>query len=97
MKVLKLDSLISPDLWDTLARFLTTVESKYKAVPYHNATHAADVTARTAALLYHSRVWEEHMDEGEQVQMLACVLAAAVHDVGHPGTAARQALGSSVP
>jgi len=26
------------------------------------------------------------MDEGEQVQMLACVLAAAVHDVGHPGS-----------
>lgn len=85
VQALKLESLISEEHWDTFARFLLKVESKYNAVPYHSATHAADVTARTAALLYNSGIWQEEQDEDTQLQMLACVLAAVVHDVGHPG------------
>jgi metal-dependent HD superfamily phosphatase/phosphodiesterase len=82
---LQLQSLISQKHWDTFARFLCRIESAYRNVPYHNSTHAADVTARISALLLRSGIWEEDMGECGKMSMLATILAAVVHDVGHPG------------
>lgn len=58
--------------------FFNTVEDKYSSTnPYHNAVHAADVTQTAYMLLADLNLSE--------LENLAALLAAACHDVGHPG------------
>ncbi|KAK9834015.1 hypothetical protein WJX81_002981 [Elliptochloris bilobata] len=65
-----------------LAAFLQDVEAAYATPnPYHNSTHAADVTQGLATMLAGNAVTAQLTD----LELLALVLAAAVHDVGHPG------------
>eukprot|EP00741_Cyanophora_paradoxa_P021851 tig00021374_g21093.t1 len=61
--------------------FLQAVEVAYNAVPYHNATHAADVlqAAHHFARAPLVRCKLSHID------ILALLLAAIGHDVGHDG------------
>jgi len=63
------------------------VEDGYLDNPYHNVYHAADVTNRLATMFTRSGL-VEHLRETHNgcVQLLGVVLAAAVHDYGHPGT-----------
>jgi len=69
---------------DRLCAFLERVESGYVASnPYHNAMHAADVTHRFAALLKSSSALRLGLSE---VEILAGLLAAVLHDYLHPGT-----------
>eukprot|EP00727_Mastigamoeba_balamuthi_P008579 m51a1_g4343 putative camp phosphodiesterase a (782) ;mRNA; f:193498-196223 len=64
---------------DRMALFLAKVEGMYRDNPYHNALHAADVTQATLYMVEHSGLGLSAVDS-------ACmVLAAVVHDVGHPG------------
>ncbi|XP_054999335.1 high affinity cAMP-specific and IBMX-insensitive 3',5'-cyclic phosphodiesterase 8A isoform X1 [Sorex araneus] len=66
----------------TLRAWLQTIEANYHTNnPYHNSTHAADVLQATAYFLYKDRAKQtlDHVDE------VAALLAAAVHDVDHPG------------
>ncbi|KAL4635488.1 calcium/calmodulin-dependent 3',5'-cyclic nucleotide phosphodiesterase 1A [Arapaima gigas] len=67
-----------------LVSFVEALEvgySKYKN-PYHNLTHAADVTQTTHFLLLHTGIthWLT------ELEILATVFAAAIHDFEHPGT-----------
>lgn len=65
-----------------LAGFLTAVERAYRAdVPYHNALHAADVTQATHFFMVRGGLAESM----SAVEKLALLVAAAVHDVAHPG------------
>lgn len=62
-------------------RFLAAIEAAYLPNPYHNAVHAADVVQSLCCIL---------LDDGlaqqlTALQLLATVLAAACHDVAHPG------------
>jgi len=58
--------------------FFNHVEEKYsKTNAYHNAIHAADVMQTAYMLLAHLRFSE--------LENLAALMAAACHDVGHPG------------
>mmetsp|Transcript_40571 Transcript_40571/g.77451 ORF Transcript_40571/g.77451 Transcript_40571/m.77451 type:complete len:637 (+) Transcript_40571:942-2852(+) len=69
-----------------MASYLFAVEDGYMNNPYHNVYHAADVTNRLATMFTRSGL-AEHLRETHngRVQLLGVVLAAAVHDYGHPG------------
>lgn len=63
---------------------LCALAGRYVEVPYHNATHAADVLSRTVALMKTEHLLQDDT-LGSKCYMLACVMAAAIHDYGHPG------------
>ena len=59
------------------------VEEAYLENPYHNSTHAADVTQGLCAMLACNGFAAALTD----LEMLSMVLSCAIHDVGHPGDA----------
>ena len=66
----------------TLQNWLTVIEANYHSTnSYHNSTHAADVLQSTAFFLQRNRV-KALLDP---LDFAACLIAAAVHDVDHPG------------
>jgi hypothetical protein len=67
---------------ETLGRFLLAAAAMYGDVPYHNEEHAADVVQSTAAMLLMVPPLLEAIPMEER---LAVLVAAAGHDVGHPG------------
>ncbi|XP_072942317.1 high affinity cAMP-specific and IBMX-insensitive 3',5'-cyclic phosphodiesterase 8 isoform X2 [Epargyreus clarus] len=67
----------------TLLHWLTVIETNYHAVnTYHNSTHAADVLQAVAYFLEKERL----KSVLEPLEAAAALLAAAAHDVDHPGT-----------
>eukprot|EP00727_Mastigamoeba_balamuthi_P000921 m51a1_g10826 putative 3 5 -cyclic nucleotide phosphodiesterase (1028) ;mRNA; f:17457-21743 len=60
--------------------FLRSIEAQYKDNPYHNARHAADVAQATYALVKGCTA-----AQFTPLERLAAVVAAVIHDVGHPG------------
>jgi len=68
---------------EVVVRYLHAVEGMYKANPYHNNTHAADVTQTAAVIM---RSLEAAAAGGlTPLEKLSIILAAAVHDLAHPG------------
>ncbi|XP_041666290.1 high affinity cAMP-specific and IBMX-insensitive 3',5'-cyclic phosphodiesterase 8B isoform X1 [Cheilinus undulatus] len=66
----------------TLRSWLQLMESSYHSSnSYHNSTHAADVLHATAYFLRKERV-KGSLDQLDEV---AALIAATVHDVDHPG------------
>jgi high affinity cAMP-specific and IBMX-insensitive 3',5'-cyclic phosphodiesterase 8 len=66
----------------TLQNWLTVIEVNYNtANSYHNSTHAADVLQATARFMESDRlkVLLDPLDE------VAALIAAAAHDIDHPG------------
>jgi hypothetical protein len=51
--------------------------------PYHNATHAADVTQTVHYIMYPANASE--VCTFTNIDVAASYIAAAAHDVGHPG------------
>ncbi|KAM4675705.1 3',5'-cyclic-AMP phosphodiesterase 4A [Discoglossus pictus] len=67
---------------DTLITYMMTLEDHYHAdVAYHNSLHAADVTQSTHVLLSTPALDAVFTD----LEILAAIFAAAIHDVDHPG------------
>jgi len=71
-----------------LLRFLFLVEEGYPDPrskdhnnPYHNRAHAMDVVQATHVMIEHSGL-RQHVDD---LDILAMIIAAAVHDFRHPG------------
>ncbi|KAG5499421.1 hypothetical protein JKF63_07984 [Porcisia hertigi] len=64
------------------ACLLVTVQANYRANPYHNRVHAADVMQGVYALMCNCPSLLGHMTT---VEKRAVVFAAAVHDLRHPG------------
>jgi 3'5'-cyclic nucleotide phosphodiesterase len=60
---------------------LQVLEAGYNRNPYHNATHAADVTQNVGVML----AADDLPSRLSKLEVLAMLLAAAVHDVHHPG------------
>ncbi|XP_063782051.1 high affinity cAMP-specific and IBMX-insensitive 3',5'-cyclic phosphodiesterase 8A isoform X1 [Pseudophryne corroboree] len=66
----------------TLRSWLHVIESNYHSGnAYHNSTHSADVLHATAYFLCKERV-KQTLD---QIDEVAALIAATVHDVDHPG------------
>ncbi|KAJ9516140.1 hypothetical protein QJQ45_024568, partial [Haematococcus lacustris] len=65
-----------------VARFLRAIEAGYQANAYHNAIHAADVLQTMHVVLQRSGMLPRYADP---LTHLACLLAAAVHDLEHVG------------
>mmetsp|Transcript_56398 Transcript_56398/g.123226 ORF Transcript_56398/g.123226 Transcript_56398/m.123226 type:complete len:592 (-) Transcript_56398:175-1950(-) len=65
----------------TLVRFLGHIDELYKHVPYHSAAHAADILMTTR---WFSKS-EFLMEQMTGLDRFIAMVAAAIHDVGHPG------------
>ena len=70
---------------ETVCNFLREIEGRYNSdIPYHNNTHAADVTQTLHCLLQF--IGEDKLvGIWNPVDIFAILLAATFHDVGHPG------------
>uniref|UniRef100_A0AAY4APU1 Phosphodiesterase n=1 Tax=Denticeps clupeoides TaxID=299321 RepID=A0AAY4APU1_9TELE len=67
---------------DTFVSYVMTLEDHYHSnVAYHNSLHAADVTQSTHVLLSTPALDAVFTD----LEILAALFAAAIHDVDHPG------------
>ncbi|XP_054912575.1 cAMP-specific 3',5'-cyclic phosphodiesterase 4B-like isoform X1 [Poeciliopsis prolifica] len=67
---------------DTFVTYLMTLEDHYHGnVAYHNSLHAADVAQSTHVLLSTPALDAAFTD----LEILAALFAAAIHDVDHPG------------
>ncbi|XP_037621007.1 cAMP-specific 3',5'-cyclic phosphodiesterase 4C-like isoform X2 [Sebastes umbrosus] len=67
---------------DTFVTYVMTLEDHYHGnVAYHNSLHAADVTQSTHVLLSTPALDAVFTD----LEVLAALFAAAIHDVDHPG------------
>uniref|UniRef100_A0A0N5D4C0 3',5'-cyclic-nucleotide phosphodiesterase n=1 Tax=Thelazia callipaeda TaxID=103827 RepID=A0A0N5D4C0_THECL len=67
---------------ELISRWLSTIEAHYHATnPYHNATHAADVLQATSYFLESPSV----AHYVQEMHATAALIAAAVHDLDHPG------------
>lgn len=65
-----------------LCNFLTALEAGYvNDLPYHNSTHAADVTRSMHFFLHRGGLKTDLSD----LEVLAALLAALSHDHAHPG------------
>ena len=66
----------------TLQNWLMIIEANYNEnVTYHNSTHATDVLQAIAGFMRSDRL-QLILDPLDEV---AALIAAAAHDVGHPG------------
>ncbi|KAH3757216.1 3' 5'-cyclic-nucleotide phosphodiesterase [Pelomyxa schiedti] len=64
-----------------LLSFFASVEAMYQDVPFHSVWHAADVLQATYVLLEEATKKVVFSD----LEKLAQLIAATIHDVGHPG------------
>jgi hypothetical protein len=82
MDSLDLTKLVSIDKLDN---FLENVRDNYlSSSPYHNDLHGFDVCQTVSAYLYHSDI-SGHL-KLDDYDILAMIISALIHDVGHPGT-----------
>lgn len=63
-------------------RYLLLAEQQYQPNPYHNNTHAADVTQSVGIIL---KSFLKHSPSVQPHEIFGVILAAAVHDLGHMG------------
>ncbi|MEW5307541.1 MAG: hypothetical protein WDW36_009929 [Sanguina aurantia] len=71
-----------------LVRYLVSIENGYSEHnPYHNRKHAADVLQSMHRILHESgmRATSTHTGYVDDLTLLACYLAATVHDYEHGG------------
>ena len=71
---------------ESICNFLREIEKRYSATtPYHNNTHAADVTQTLHCLL--ASIGKDLLYSiSKPFEIFSLILAATFHDVGHPGT-----------
>lgn len=65
----------------TLVNYLLHLEHHYRNNPYHNQIHGADVAQSIAVLISTPALDDVFSD----LEVLAAIIASAIHDVDHPG------------
>ncbi|KAG7276806.1 hypothetical protein CRUP_008756, partial [Coryphaenoides rupestris] len=79
---------------DTFMTYVMTLEDHYHGnVAYHNSLHAADVAQSTHVLLSTPALDAVFTD----LEVLAALFAAAIHDVDHPGVSNQFLINTSDP
>eukprot|EP00742_Colponemidia_sp_Colp-10_P004186 GILJ01004465.1.p1 GENE.GILJ01004465.1~~GILJ01004465.1.p1 ORF type:complete len:593 (-),score=94.86 GILJ01004465.1:225-2003(-) len=69
---------------DAFINYVQRIQDGYISTnPYHNATHAADVTQAVAYFLMGARLYETA--KLTDLETMSLVFAAAIHDFQHPG------------
>ena len=68
---------------ETLVNFLLSVQAGYRANSYHNSSHAADVLQICHYILGPAGLCK--LTQLSKEDMLASLIAAAIHDYDHPG------------
>jgi len=68
-----------------LDSFLHKCSANHLENPYHNAMHVSDVVQATHSLSLRVGIWGRL----SAIERLSVILAATVHDLGHPGTSGR--------
>ncbi|XP_076814611.1 3',5'-cyclic-AMP phosphodiesterase-like isoform X10 [Clavelina lepadiformis] len=66
---------------DKFLAYMMTLEDHYRDIPYHNSLHSADV-AQSVHILLSSDALDSVFSE---LEILAALIASAMHDVDHPG------------
>jgi len=77
------DNILKASRADCL-KFASALEDAYKNNPYHNRTHAADVVQASFYFLKRLETKGDVMHFCGDLDFLVLVVAAALHDVGHP-------------
>jgi hypothetical protein len=69
------------------AKYIAQVESVYRMEnPYHNNTHAADVTQTAGVILQALKTYMARAGRPlSKLEIFCVIFASAVHDLGHPG------------
>ncbi|RWS29927.1 cAMP-specific 3':5'-cyclic phosphodiesterase: isoforms N/G-like protein, partial [Leptotrombidium deliense] len=75
----------------TFVNCMLTLEEHYHPVPYHNSIHAADVAQSVHVLLLSPALDSVFTD----LEILAAIFAAAIHDIDHPGVTNQYLINSS--
>eukprot|EP00951_Prasinocladus_malaysianus_P010141 scaffold74439_cov33-Prasinocladus_malaysianus.AAC.2 len=65
-----------------MVKFVMKIEDGYPDNPYHNRSHAADVTQRMYSIM---RMLPFTKGPQYDIYLLAAIFSAAIHDVLHPG------------
>lgn len=78
-----------------LRRFLIAIQNAYQELPYHNYMHGADVTQTVFHMCTEGALIEALCVSN--LGALAMIIAAAVHDVGHPGVTGKFIVAVSDP
>ena len=73
--------------------FFTILETGYKANPYHNACHAADVCQTLIYFVLQSNLCKFL----GSLETATCIVAALGHDIGHPGVTNRFIINNKEP
>jgi len=68
---------------DKLKSFSVLVREKYNQNPYHNSIHGTDVFHSVHQIFHNSPIlkWAKL----NSIDVVSCLIAALVHDIGHPG------------
>lgn len=61
--------------------YIRAIELRYQDNPYHNRIHATDVLQAVGVILF----TDNFLQHFSNIELLALILSAAVHDVCHPG------------
>ncbi|KAJ3202285.1 High affinity cAMP-specific 3',5'-cyclic phosphodiesterase 7A [Entophlyctis luteolus] len=77
----------------TVRKFFKTLENAYNPLPYHSALHASDVLQAMHFFISNF----EMIDTFKRDEILAAMIAAAVHDVDHSGFTNAYLIASSNP
>lgn len=78
-----------------LEKFMTKIEKCYQKVPYHNLFHAVDVLAANDVLL--NQIEASKIVKFTLQERITALLAAACHDVGHPGVSSEYIFNNTTP